>query len=207
MTRARGIRPEKEPAVGDYLAVSGAGSKLDDSKWTFGPTDSRCQWILPSLPAMDNSFDFFVGTWTSRQRRLRQVLAGCEDWYEFPGTTRCWSVLDGAGNFDEVTFPTLGFSGVTLRLYDKDRDEWSLYWASSRTGMSLPPVVGRFGAGGRGVFTAEEEYEGAPIVVRFLWSEITATSCRWEQAFSTDGGATWETNWIADFSRTGNDRE
>jgi hypothetical protein len=39
-------------------------------------------------------------------------------------------------------------------------------------------------------------------VVRFLWSQITATSCRWEQVLSTDGGCTWETNWIADFSRT-----
>ncbi|MET7338594.1 hypothetical protein [Nonomuraea sp. NPDC005650] len=148
-----------------------------------------------------NTFDFFVGTWTSKQRRLREVLTGGDDWYEFAGMTRCWSVLDGKGNFDEVTFPELGYGGVTLRLYDEARDEWSLYWAG-RTGLSLPPVVGRFGADGRGVFTADELYEGRPITVRFLWSEITETSCRWEQAFSTDQGATWEANWIADFTRT-----
>jgi hypothetical protein len=152
---------------------------------------------------MDNSFDFFVGTWTSVQRRLRAVLAGSADWYEFEGVTRCWSVLDGAGNVDEVTFPSQGFGGLTVRLYDRARDEWSLYWASSRSGMSLPPVVGRFGPDGRGVFTAEEEYEGTPITVRFLWTGITATTARWEQAFSTDGGTSWETNWTADFTRTG----
>jgi len=152
---------------------------------------------------MENNFDWFVGTWTSEQRRLREVLAGNDDWYEFPGSHRSWSVLDGAGNFDEATFPTQGFAGVTLRLYDKVRDEWSLYWASSRSGLSLPPVVGRFGDDGRGVFTGDDVYDGQPINVRYVWSGITATTARWEQAFSTDGGTTWETNWIAEFSRAG----
>jgi hypothetical protein len=68
---------------------------------------------------MKNNFDFLVGEWTSTQRRLREVLNGCDEWDEFPGFTKCWSLLDGACNVDEVTFPTRGFSGVTLRLYDK----------------------------------------------------------------------------------------
>jgi hypothetical protein len=151
---------------------------------------------------MDNNFDWFVGTWKSRQRRLRAVLAGSDDWYEFDGIHRCWSALDGAANFDEALFPSQGFGGVTLRLLDRERDEWSLYWASSRTGLALPPVVGRFGEDGRGVFTANETWEGTPIKVLYLWSSITESSARWEQAFSTDDGATWETNWTAEFTRT-----
>jgi hypothetical protein len=151
---------------------------------------------------MDNNFDWFVGTWTSKQRRLRDVLIGSEDWYEFPGDHRSWSVLNGAGNFDEAMFPTQGFGGVTLRLYDTSRDDWSLYWASSKTGLSLPPVVGRFGDDGRGVFTGDDVYDGKPITVRYVWSEITETTARWEQSFSTDDGAAWETNWIAEFVRT-----
>ncbi|MEV4623168.1 hypothetical protein AB0J74_31225 [Asanoa sp. NPDC049573] len=152
---------------------------------------------------MGNDFNFFVGTWTSVQRRLRGgPLAGNTDWYAFEGVTRCWSVFDGAGNIDEVTFPSQGFSGVTLRLYDAATDEWSLYWASTRSGISLPPVVGRFDDAGVGVFTAEEEFEGRPITVRFRWSDITADSARWEQAFSVDKGETWETNWTAEFTRT-----
>jgi hypothetical protein len=151
---------------------------------------------------MDNNFDWFVGTWTSKQRRLRDVLVGSEDWYEFPGDHRSWNVLKGAGNFDEAMFPTQGFGGVTLRLYDTSRDDWSLYWASSKTGLSLPPVVGRFGDDGRGVFTGDDVHDGKPITVQYVWSEITETTARWEQSFSTDGGATWETNWIAEFSRT-----
>ena len=149
-----------------------------------------------------NNFDWFIGTWTSEQRRLREPLTGSDEWYSFPGTHRSWTVLDGAGNFDEAVFPTEGFSGVTLRLYDAARDEWSLYWASSRTGiLSLPPVVGRFGADGRGVFTGDDVYADHPIVCRYVWSDITAETARWEQAFSTDGGATWEDNWIGEFSR------
>jgi hypothetical protein len=153
--------------------------------------------------AVDNTFDWFVGTWTSEQRRLREVLVGSDDWYGFPGTHRSWNALDGVANVDEALFPTEGFGGVTLRLYDKERDEWSLYWANSRDGrLALPPAVGRFGEDGVGVFTNEEEYEGTPITVRYLWSDITPTSARWEQAFSVDKGATWEPNWVAQFTRT-----
>src|SRR5687767_7142339 len=111
----------------------------------------------------NNNFDFLVGTWTTKQRRLRELFAGSDDWDEFTGDVRCWSIFDGAGNMDEITFPTRGFSGATLRLYDEARDEWSLYWVSSRTGLTLPPVVGRFGADGRGRFTGDDVHEGRPI--------------------------------------------
>ena len=129
------------------------------------------------------------------------MVGGCDEWNEFPGVTRCWSVLDGAGNVDELRSPTLGYSGLTVRLWDGQRDEWSLYWASSRTGLALPPQVGRF-ADGVGIFTGDDEYEGRQIQVVYRWSDITARSCRWEQAFSADSGTTWETNWIAEFDRT-----
>jgi len=152
---------------------------------------------------MKNNFDFLVGTWDSTQRRLRRPLTGSDDWYDFPGHTKCWTVFDGNGNIDEVTFPTLGFSGVTLRLYNAERDEWSLYWANSTRGLAVPPNVGRFDDTGVGTFLCEEIYEGTPIVCRYRWSHITDEAARWDQAFSTDGGCTWETNWVADFRRTG----
>lgn len=152
---------------------------------------------------MENNFNFLVGEWTSKQRRLREVLKGSDEWYEFEGYTKSWSALDGAANLDEVQFPAQGFSGLTVRLYDKETDTWSIYWVNSRNGiLQLPPVVGRFGEDGRGVFTSEEEYEGVPIICRYLWIRVAPDEARWEQAFSTDGGDTWETNWVAEFSRT-----
>jgi hypothetical protein len=150
-----------------------------------------------------NNFDFLVGTWDSVQRRLASPLTGSGEWDEFTGRTRCYSLLDGAANLDEVTFPEKGFGGVTLRLLNRETDEWSIYWANSRTGiLALPPVVGRF-VDGVGEFFSMEDYAGRPIVVRYRWSDITPTSARWAQAFSVDGRETWETNWEAEFTRTG----
>ncbi len=150
-----------------------------------------------------NNFDFLVGTWDSVQRRLVKPLAGSDEWYEFAGTTRCYSMFGGAANVDEVSFPEKGFHGLSVRLLNPETDEWSIYWANSRNGiLALPPVVGRF-TDGVGEFFSEEDWEGQPIVVRYRWSDITETSARWTQAFSTDKGETWETNWEAEFTRTG----
>jgi hypothetical protein len=150
-----------------------------------------------------NNFDFLVGSWTSTHRRLRKILAGSDDWYEFTGTSRCWNVMGGIGNVDEIDFPAQGSSGLTLRLYDPATQLWSLYWASSRTGLTLPPMVGRFGADGRGVFSGDDVHDGVPIACNYIWSRITPESARWEQEFSADGRQTWETNWVMDFTRTG----
>ena len=147
-------------------------------------------------------FDFFVGSWNSIQRKLTQPLADCDEWEETSATTRCWQVFGGGANIDEVHFPDWGFSGLSVRLHDPATGDWSIYWANSRNGeLASPPVTGRF-SDGVGTFYDEEEYQGRKITVRFKWSDITATAARWEQAFSPDGGQTWETNWTADFTRS-----
>jgi hypothetical protein len=111
-------------------------------------------------------------------------------------------VFGGAANVDEVHFPDWSFSGLSVRLLNPATGEWSIYWVNSRNGeLALPPVTGRF-SDGVGVFYDKEQYEGRDITVRYKWSDITATTARWEQAFSLDDGQTWETNWTADFTRT-----
>jgi hypothetical protein len=145
-------------------------------------------------------FDFLVGSWKINNRRLKQPLAASNEWDEFTSTSVCRRAFDGAANFDEISIPERGFSGLTLRLFDPERKEWSLYWASSRDGRLQPPVVGRF-ADGVGTFYSRETYNGADITVRFIWSDITPHSARWEQAFSSDEGMTWETNWIMEFTK------
>jgi hypothetical protein len=118
----------------------------------------------------------------------------------FPGTTTCQPIFNGVGNTEEIIFPTLGSRGFTLRLFDVERKEWSIYWASSRTGLLTPPVVGTF-ADGRGDFYGDDTHDGKPIKAHFIWSDITPASARWEQEFSADGGRTWESNWIMEFTR------
>lgn len=156
---------------------------------------------LVSAPGGAADFDFLVGGWDVAHRRLVRPLAGCEEWDEFEGTSRCWQLFGGAANVDELPTPARGFTGLTLRLFSPARREWSIYWANSKDGLlGLPPVVGRF-TGGVGLFYSDETLDGRRIRVRFTWSQITPTSARWEQAFSADAEQTWETNWIMSLTR------
>ena len=147
-----------------------------------------------------SDFDFLTGEWTVRNRRLRELFVGSDDWREFAATAWARPLLGGVGNVDEMDCPSEGFSGSTIRLQDQQTFEWSIYWADSKTGRLFPPVVGRF-VEGRGDFFGADEHEGRPIRTHFIWSEITASSARWEQEFSADDGVTWESNWVMEFSR------
>jgi hypothetical protein len=147
-----------------------------------------------------HDFDFLFGSWDVAHRRLVDRLVGSDEWETFPGSAVCLSILGGMGNLDEFKVPTQGFLGATLRLYDAEHGAWSLYWASGSTGRLEPPVVGAF-VDGIGDFFGEDSHAGKPIRVHYRWFEITPTSARWQQAFSADGGSTWEPNWIMEFSR------
>ncbi|MEV0171390.1 hypothetical protein AB0I00_09735 [Streptomyces sp. NPDC050803] len=146
-------------------------------------------------------FDFLHGDWEVRHRRRADFLDPDSDWEEFPSTTRCWSLFDGAANVDEIDMPHLGSKGLTLRLFDRETEQWSLNWSSSRSGKLFPPVLGRFD-GDRGEFYGDDRHDGKDVRVRFVWSGVTAATARWEQAFSLDDGQTWLTNWIMEFTRT-----
>ncbi|MGW7314420.1 hypothetical protein [Streptomyces sp. NPDC054865] len=148
-----------------------------------------------------NDFDFLVGTWDIANRWRTDFLDPDSAWEEFPGVSRISRHFDGGASFDEVEFPRKGFAGLTLRLFDRERGEWSLYWSSRRTGVLFPPVVGRF-EDGRGVFEGDDTHDGRAVRVRYLWSGTTAGAPpRWEQFFSVDGGGTWLLNWTMDFTR------
>ena len=142
-----------------------------------------------------HDFDFYHGHWHVRNERLKQRLAGSDDWETFEATQRCRPLLDGIGNLDDfVTEWSGGFRGMTLRLFDLQSRQWRIYWASSRNGVLEPPVMGRF-ENGVGTFLGNDTHEGRPVLVRFVWSDIIADTAHWQQAFSTDEGVSWETNW------------
>ena len=147
-------------------------------------------------------FDFLPGRWRVRNRYLRGRLQGSSDWVEFEATSVARPLPDGLGNEDEFrTDHDGGFIGMSFRFFDPETQLWSIYWADSRRPGALdPPVVGSF-SGDVGIFEGTHRLEGRPIRVRFVWSGVTTPTPRWEQAFSDDGGETWETNWIMDFTR------
>ena len=147
-----------------------------------------------------HDFDFFVGGWTTVQRRLKVRGAGGSDWEEFPAVECLTLYLGGVATVDELYMPTKKRAGLTLRAFDVEKRQWSIYWMSSATGRLDPvPVVGGFD-GKRGEFYADDREDGRPIKVRYQWDKLDNDHARWEQAYSYDN-KTWETNWIADFTR------
>ena len=169
--------------------------------------------LLSEATARD--FDFLIGRWNVRNRRLRRRLVDSEDWEEFDATVVSRRLLDGLGNEDEFrTAYDGGFVGMAFRFFDPERRRWSIYWADTRRpGVLDPPVFGGFERGvsatlepgthadSIGVFEGDDTHEGTPVRVRFTWSGVTSPTPRWEQAFSADGGSTWETNWVMDLTR------
>ncbi len=153
-------------------------------------------------------FDFFIGSWDIHHRKLKQRLKGCDEWEEFHGVSVARKVLGGLGNCDEITMETPAgrILGMTLRLFDPQTQLWSIYWSSSTRSVLDTPMVGRFEQG-HGEFYAQETFEGRPIFNRFIWTSSGVNSCRWEQAFSANGGRTWETNWTMDFTRRNTAKE
>ena len=147
-------------------------------------------------------FDFWIGSWKVRNRRLVERLAGSDEWEEFDAEVVARFLMDGLGNEDEFrTDHDGGFIGMSFRFFDPVEKRWSIYWADSRrSGVLDPPVFGTF-EGDIGIFEGEDLFDGRPILVRFTWSGITTPTPRWEQAFSADGGETWEKNWDMDFTR------
>jgi hypothetical protein len=144
-----------------------------------------------------HDFDWDIGRWKVHMRRLLQPLSGSTTWAEYDGTDVVRKVWDGRANLGEVELagPLGHLELLTLRLYNPESHQWSMNISNSTTGTLSPPAVGGF-EGGHGEFYDQEAYNGKTILVRFEVSVITATSCRFEQAFSVDGGKTWEVNLI-----------
>jgi len=145
-----------------------------------------------------NDFDFEIGTWKTHLRRLLRPLTGSTTWAEYAGTTVVRKVLDGRANLVELVVdgPAGHIEGLSLRLYNPETRQWSLNFSGGGSGALDRPVIGEF-KDGRGEFFSQEMLGGRAIFVRFVISDVTSTSCRFEQSFSSDGGKTWEVNWIA----------
>lgn len=149
-----------------------------------------------------HDFDAHVGRWKTELRRLVRPLTGSTEWAEYEGITVVRPVWDGRANLVELVAdgPAGHLELLALRLYNPQTKQWNLSVASSRSGELSPPSIGSF-ANGRGEFFSKETLGDRPILVRFVISDVTATSVRFEQAFSADNGKTWEVNWVATDTR------
>lgn len=163
----------------------------------------------PASPAPQHDgahdFDFVIGDWKAHLRRLPDRLVGSSTWIEYDGISRHKKLLDSNANFEEFEVESRDkaqhIKGQTLRLYNPASRQWSIYLLDLDKGtLGMPPVVGQF-TGRIGEFYDQEEWKGRMILVRYTWNNVSPSSAHMEQAFSPDGGKTWEVNWICDLSR------
>jgi len=197
MERLRILRWPAWLLLGGVVGSWGTQEALAQQK----PLPARVQ---PAAAAPDGAhdFDFEFGTWKMHLSRLVKPLSGSTTWTEYDGPSVVRKVWEGRANLGEIALdgPAGHVQGLSLRLYNPQSREWNISFSNSKDGALTPPVFGRF-SGGRGEFFGQEVLDGRAIYVRFVFSEITPTSFRFEQAFSADGGKTWEVNWIALFTR------
>jgi hypothetical protein len=180
--------------AGVFAAVTNAHATQDTPKAPEG---------TPNLSGL-HDFDFLVGSWRVHHRRLKERLANSSEWVAFEGTCTMRPLMEGYGNVDDnfLDMPGNPYHGVGLRSYDTKTGDWAIWWVDSRMPHAPldPPVKGHF-VNGVGNFYSDDTLRGKTVRVRYTWSHITANSAQWEQAYSPDGGKTWEMNWHMDFER------
>jgi hypothetical protein len=167
----------------------------------FGPPNGKLA-ISASARSSKQDFDFLVGDWKIRNRKLKTPLLGRDEWEEFDATQKLRPILHGLGNFDifSTEFDGKPFEGFTLRLFDPHTRLWTIYWADSAEGKLDGGKVGSFD-GEIGEFFSREVFAGKNIIVKFHWDKRDPEAPVWSAAFSTDEGQNWEWNWHAYFSR------
>jgi hypothetical protein len=150
-----------------------------------------------------HDFDFEVGSWKIHLKKLESRLHNSHKWIEFDGTSVTKPLWNGKSQVEQFEVDAPGgthIEGMTVRMYSPATHQWKLYWANQQNGQFDQPMTGEF-RGDHGEFYDQEPWEGRMVLVRFNWSKITAKTAHFEQAYSDDGGKTWEVNWITDQTR------
>jgi hypothetical protein len=189
------------------------GTVLAMGLFSLGLAQGQAQQAASTIvapPVLDqhdgaHDFDFLIGNWKVHVRRLPDRLNGSNTWDLYDGISNHKKVLDSNANFEEFEVDSpekhLHIKGQTLRLYNPETHQWSIYLIDLDKGeLDAPPVVGQF-KGNRGEFFHQENFKGRVILVRYVWLNLSPKSSRMEQSWSPDGGKSWEVNWICELSR------
>jgi len=187
------------PSRRQFLAaVAGAAAcSLVPPAFAFAPQAS-------AATAHAQDWQWLVGSWDVWHRRLKERLAGDDEWEEFPGKSAFWQTMGGLGNVDDniLDIPSGTYRGLSVRAFDPVAGTWAIWWLDGRDPTRIePPVRGGF-KGENATFVGRDTFKGRPIVMRFRWNDVHGARPWWEQAFSPDDGASWEVNWRNYFTRT-----
>ena len=146
----------------------------------------------------EHDFDFNMGHWSTRIRAVINPLSAPNVWSDLRGTHvvyRVWGDWADIGQL-QVDGPGGHIEDLALRLYDRKSRQWRVYFANSGSGTLASPMVGGF-RDGVGTFVFLDEMEGKTVLVRNVWSGITAKACHQDWAISADGGKTWVPTWVS----------
>jgi hypothetical protein len=158
--------------------------------------------VFASSTSSHTDFDFYIGKWNIRNRKLKERLNNCNEWLEFNSKDDASHLLKGFANMNKfsASFDGEPFEGLTIRLFNPQTKLWSIYWADSNAVAFDPPMIGSF-EGNIGKFYCKDTFKGQNIIVLFQWDKKDFDNPIWSQAFSTDNGKTWEWNWYMYASR------
>ena len=151
----------------------------------------------------EHDFDFNMGSWKTQIRAVLSPLASPAAWSDLQGTHIVYRVWDDWADIGqlEVDGPHGHIEDLALRLYDRGTHQWRVYFANSKSGQLGQPMVGEF-TDGAGTFIGLEDVDGKTVLMRNVWSGITAKACRQDWSISADGGKTWTPTWISNDTRS-----
>jgi hypothetical protein len=155
-----------------------------------------------AAPDGQHDFDFDIGTWKTHSTRLLHPLTGSKDWVNMDGLSVVKKVWDGRANLAEYSAD--GTAGhvelMALRWFNPTTREWNIDFATPEVGTLGIPGVGVF-KNGRADFYDYELIDGRSVLVKFSMWKTGVDTAQSEQAFSDDGGKTWEVNWVNKYTR------
>lgn len=150
-------------------------------------------------PGKPGEFDFLQGNWNVAHR-WRQTTA--DNFIEFTGEARCWSILSGIASVEELRIPVRNFFGMGLRLLDREKSVWNDYWMNAQFGVLGSEGTPGYFLNGAGIFDAPGDEQGKPVIYRGIWDNIVpGVSHRWTSQISRDGGRSWHDLWLMRWAR------
>jgi len=153
-----------------------------------------------------HDFDFLIGSWKIHLKKRLHLLSGSNEWVEFDGTVVCRTIWNGLAEAEEFNVDSpvnnIFIKGLAVRLYNPKTRQWTIYWANSKNGAFDPQSQSGQFTDGRGEFYGQDTVDGRTVYVRWIWSNTTSPAPHFEQAYSADGGRTWEVNWITEQTRS-----
>jgi len=193
------------PKRGGVQLGAVAAALLLATVWVVTQAEGAATTSSAALHDGQHDFDFLIGSWKIHLKRRLHPLTGSNDWVEFDGTVVCRTIWNGLAEVEEFNVDSpeknIVIQGLAVRLYNPKTRQWSIYWANRKNGFfDAAPQIGQF-ANGRGEFYGQDTLDGKSIYVRFTWSNTTSPAPHFEQAYSQDGGRTWEVNWITEQTR------